>query len=61
MRLAMVLCVLLLSGCGVTFENRVACTSDRSTAIFVSMYGPIGIASTIEESDAAHVCSQARR
>lgn len=56
MRLALILLAASLAGC-VTFENRLACSLDRSEAYFVSKYGPVGIVSTIEESDAAHACT----
>lgn len=56
LRPALILLAAALSGC-VTFENRLACSLDRSEAYFVSKYGPVGIVSTIEESDAAHACT----
>ena len=54
MKRALILCV-LLSGCA-QFENRVACTVDKSQALYVSKYGPIGVASEIAKQDAKAIC-----
>jgi hypothetical protein len=49
-----------LAGCGTvnpgTFSNRVSCTVAKDGALYVSMYGPIGIASKIEQIDADVIC-----
>lgn len=54
--------IALLSGCA-TFEgqleNRVTCTVAKDKALYVSMYGPIGIASKVAEQDAAVLCASA--
>jgi hypothetical protein len=38
------------------FENRLACSLDRSEAYVVSKYGPLGISSEIQKDDAALAC-----
>ena len=48
-----------LTGCGTfkgQFENRVTCTVDKSQALVVSKYGPLGIASEIAEADTKIIC-----
>jgi hypothetical protein len=51
-----------LSGCGTVpealFSNRVSCTVAKDGAMYVSMYGPIGIASKIEQIDADVICGE---
>ena len=49
----------ILTGCSTfkgQFENRVTCTVDKSQALVVSKYGPLGIASEIAEADAKIIC-----
>lgn len=50
-----------LTGCSVTgqLENRIACTAAKDKALYVSEYGPVGIASTIDAKDAAVICGAA--
>lgn len=55
-RLVLILLAASLAGC-VTFENRLACSLDRSEAYFVSKYGPVGVVSSIADADAATACA----
>lgn len=58
MRLA-ILAALLLSGCATRpemLENRLACSVNGDTAWVVSMWGAIGVASTLARRDATRVC-----
>ncbi len=52
--------LLLLAGCSSTrpewLSNRVVCTVAGDAAYLDSMYGPIGIASSIDPRDAAVLC-----
>lgn len=52
-------CSSITSGIGAQLENRVACTAARDKALYVSEYGPIGVASTIDAKDAAVICGAA--
>jgi hypothetical protein len=48
-----------LQACGAIerkFENRLACSLDRSEAYVVSKYGPLGVSSEIQKDDAALAC-----
>jgi uncharacterized lipoprotein YajG len=56
--LAILAALVLLSGCSTLsqLENRVACTPDGKQMVYVSMYGPIGVASRISETDAQAIC-----
>ena len=58
MKTALILCALLLSGCGSPkwLENRVACTVAGDEAHIVSKWGPVGIAAQIAPADAAVMC-----
>lgn len=59
-RIATGLMLALLTGCGTldaALENRVACTVDRTQALSVSMYGPIGLTGKIAKGDAAVICA----
>lgn len=49
-----------LAGCSSlsTLENRVACTADGKEMLYASMYGPIGIASRVDEKDAKLLCAK---
>jgi hypothetical protein len=54
--------ILMLSGCANLkgmFANRAACTLDGKQMLVASMYGPIGIASKIDDADGAVVCAPA--
>ena len=51
-----------LSGCGSlsnALANRVSCTAGGDQAIVSSMYGPIGVASIVDDRDAAVLCKNA--
>ena len=57
--IAILLVAISLAGCSSmpkVFANRVACTADGSKAVVASMYGPIGVASFVDDADAAAVC-----
>jgi hypothetical protein len=60
MKIAVILAAALLSGCSTAnlLTNRVACTVDGKQAHYVSLYGPLGIASKVDESDAAVICKR---
>lgn len=52
--------MIVLSGCS-TFnpellDNRVSCTLGRDTALYSSMYGPIGITSKVSQKDSPIIC-----
>lgn len=52
-------CSSVTSGIAAQLDNRVACTVARDGARYVSEYGPIGIASKINDKDAAVICGAA--
>lgn len=48
-----------LTGCGTldkTFDNRLTCTISKDKAYFISLYGPVGISSKINDDDAKTIC-----
>lgn len=60
-RMMLVVAALWLSGCAAldgALANRLACSVAGDGAYMVSMYGPIGVASVIDERDARRVCSE---
>ena len=60
MKRVIILCAVLLTGCGSAsmLENRVTCTVDKSEAHVVSKWGPVGVASKIAASDARVMCQR---
>jgi len=62
MKIILILATLTLTGCGSTdslkgkFQNRVGCSVAGDKAFVISEYGPVGIASTIADADAAVIC-----
>lgn len=53
------LLVLVLTGCSSLsgqLVNRVACTAAADKLLYVSFYGPIGVASVVDEKDAKVIC-----
>lgn len=61
MKLALILAAAaFLSGCSTAnlLTNRVACTVDGKQAHYVSLYGPLGIASKVDEADAEVICKR---
>lgn len=55
--LAIAMFCVLLTGCGsLDLQNRVGCSLDRTQGIFVSWYGPVGVAAKIDSKDAAAMC-----
>lgn len=56
----LLLLALALTGCGTldaALENRVVCTVDRTMALSVSLYGPIGLSGKVAKGDAAVICA----
>lgn len=47
--------LLLLAGCA-HLENRLACSVGGGPALFISMYGPWGVASKVSEADSRALC-----
>lgn len=58
-RLLVSAALLMLAGCA-HFENRLACTLSGGEVLFVSMYGPVGVASKVKAGDARKVCGEGR-
>lgn len=52
-------CGSITSGIGAQMENRIACTAAKDKLFVVSLYGPVGISSTIAEADRAVICGAA--
>jgi hypothetical protein len=75
MRLLTLLAVLALSGCatfaesdkdwlravGEAFENRVACSLDRTEAYVISKWGPVALAPQLSKRDVAGACPPASK
>ena len=60
-RMMILAAALMLGGCAAldgALANRLACTVARDSAYIVSLYGPIGVASVIDERDARRVCGE---
>lgn len=56
-KLLLLTTLLLLSACGtLNLENRIACTVAKDKAVYVSQYGQLGVASTIDPKDAQVLC-----
>lgn len=47
---------LLISGCGTTFENRVACDPSMTEMTFISKYGHFGVSADIKAEDGETAC-----
>ncbi len=62
-RLALILAATFtLAGCatldGLGLENRVSCTKGGTTALYSSMYGPLGVTSKVAQVDADEICKK---
>ncbi len=61
MRLILIACAAMLSGCASLeglLDNRVSCTLDGKQALYSSMYGPIGVTSKVSDSDSGVICKR---
>ena len=55
--LSITLLACALAGCGtMNLDNRVACSVAKDSGFFVSLWGPVGISSTLAKQDAAVIC-----